>query len=141
MSKRKPFSGFLSKAQLLLSSGEKNLTPFQHQVLSALCLVPKGKVTTYKLLADYVGCGSCQAVGQALRRNPYAPTVPCHRVVAHNGAMCGFGGTREGAKIDSKIDLLRQEGVAIGTDGKVDINCIYRFVPQARPSETLESKI
>ncbi|KAL7561595.1 hypothetical protein ACA910_004185 [Epithemia clementina (nom. ined.)] len=118
-------------AKDLLASGEKRLSAFQHQVLSALCQVPPGKATTYKLLADYIGCKSCQAVGQALRRNPYAPTVPCHRVVAHSGAVGGFGGTRCGAKIDAKMKLLRQEGVLMDDNGHIDTNCIYKFETNA----------
>jgi methylated-DNA-[protein]-cysteine S-methyltransferase len=69
-------------ARKLLDSGTKPLTCFQRKVLQALCRVPAGHVTTYKQLAQSIHCSSTQAVGQALRRNPYAPTVPCHRVVA-----------------------------------------------------------
>mmetsp|Transcript_23043 Transcript_23043/g.48053 ORF Transcript_23043/g.48053 Transcript_23043/m.48053 type:complete len:147 (-) Transcript_23043:243-683(-) len=111
----------------LLSSGQKPVTKFQHQVLAALCTVPAGKVTTYKILAHHIQCRSNQAVGQALRRNPYAPTVPCHRVVSQSGAMGGFGGMTSGSKIDAKIALLRNEGVLINENGVVDPGCIYKF--------------
>ena len=118
----------ISNGNELLLSGKLPLTTFQHRVLTALCQVPQGKATTYKLLGEYIGCRSSQAIGQALRRNPYAPIVPCHRVVSHvNGSMCGFGGTRTGSKIDTKMNLLREEGVVIDSNGRVDPSCIYAF--------------
>ena len=54
-----------------------------------------GKVSTYQELAKALHCGSCQAVGQALRRNPYAPIVPCHRVIAASQAIGGFCGNAD----------------------------------------------
>ena len=57
------------------------MTDFQKRVYDALLLIPEGKVTTYKILADFIGCRSSQAIGQALTRNPHAPLVPCHRVI------------------------------------------------------------
>jgi len=52
------------------------ITPFQRRVFEALMRVPAGKVTTYKALGEAVGCGSGQAIGQAMKRNPFAPAVP-----------------------------------------------------------------
>lgn len=86
-------------------------TPFQEKVYAALRKVPKGKVTTYALLGKAVGCGSAQAIGQAMRCNPYAPQVPCHRVVASGGNIGGFMGERSGKAIAKKIALLKREGV------------------------------
>lgn len=57
------------------------VTSFQNTVYSALLFTPKGKVTTYKLLADFIHCKSAQAIGQALTRNKNAPQIPCHRVI------------------------------------------------------------
>jgi methylated-DNA-[protein]-cysteine S-methyltransferase len=93
---------------------------FSEQVYSTLKKVPKGKVTTYKDLAHALGSGAYRGVGQALRRNPYAPHVPCHRVVASNGRIGGFGGDREGMQIQKKIALLKLEGVVIKDDMVVD---------------------
>ena len=134
--------GFLNNQAFyqLLQSGSKRVTPFQKTVLAALCRVPPGQVTTYKLLADVVKCNSCQAVGQALRRNPYAPTVPCHRVVAHNGSLCGFGGVRSGAKLDAKRELLQSEGVRFLDQGTVDPSCIYRFDENGVPDVYQKSR-
>jgi len=66
------------------------VTTFQKKVYQALQLIPKGKVTTYKILAEYTGCRSSQAVGQALTRNQNAPTIPCHRVIKSNGTLGGY---------------------------------------------------
>ncbi len=57
------------------------VTSFQNTVYSALLLIPQGRVTTYKLLADFIDCKSSQAIGQALTRNKNAPQIPCHRVI------------------------------------------------------------
>ncbi len=58
------------------------VTVFQQSVYDICLRVPRGKVTTYGEIARVLGCGSSRAVGQALRCNPFAPRVPCHRVIA-----------------------------------------------------------
>ena len=73
----------------------KAQTVFQRRVFEALTHVPLGKTTTYGILAKAIGCGSAQAIGQALRRNPDAPRIPCHRVVCNNGSIGGFFGERD----------------------------------------------
>lgn len=93
-------------------------TDFQERVYAAVCRVPPGRVTTYKAIANYVGCGSCQAVGQALRRNPYAPGVPCHRVIGADLTPGGFGGARGGLRRQEKLRLLEFEGVKF-TNGRL----------------------
>jgi len=60
-------------------------TDFQDRVYSALLLVPHGRVTTYKYLANFIGCKSSQAIGQALTKNRHAPRIPCHRVIKTDG--------------------------------------------------------
>lgn len=67
------------------------LTPFRKRVLLALCQVPLGSYTTYLALSNHLS-SSPRAVGNALRNNPFAPRVPCHRVMAANGGIGGFGG-------------------------------------------------
>lgn len=86
-------------------------TPFQKRVYAALLRVPRGRVTTYKQLAEHLHCRSCRAVGQALKRNPYAPKVPCHRVIASDLTPGGFMGRRGGAAMRRKLDLLAEEDV------------------------------
>lgn len=104
----------------------ESLSDFQRSVYTALCQVPPGKVTTYRDLARSINCGSSQAVGQALKRNPFAPKVPCHRVVKNDRSIGGFGGTISGQKIDKKIQLLQSEGVLF-EDSKIHPSCIYNF--------------
>ena len=85
------------------------ITAFQRQVYMELLNLPAGTTITYGELARRIGCRSAQAVGQALKRNPFAPHVPCHRVVATNGAIGGYFGKREGEMIERKRTLLAEE--------------------------------
>lgn len=96
------------------------VTQFQERVYALLRRVPKGKVTTYGELAAGVGIGSARAVGQAMRCNPYAPHVPCHRVVASDGGIGGFSGQSSGDAIRRKVALLRAEGVPVEDNRIVD---------------------
>ena len=85
------------------------ITPFQRRVYMELLNVPAGVTITYGELARRIGCRSAQAVGQALKRNPFAPDVPCHRVVGANGSLGGYFGKREGDMIERKRRLLNEE--------------------------------
>jgi len=95
-------------------------TAFEHRVYEALMLVPAGRVTTYKDLGEAIGCRSSQAIGQALRRNPYAPEVPCHRVISSQLTLGGFAGEREGAETERKRKLLEAEGVRFDHSGRLE---------------------
>ena len=110
---------------------ERPPTAFESRVYEALCRVPEGKVTTYGRLGRHLGCGSAQAIGQALRRNPFAPEVPCHRVVRGDRTIGGFAGETEGAEIARKIRMLRAEGVVFDPAGRVVAACLHDF-PSAR---------
>lgn len=107
---------------------DPQVTPFRRQVYEALLEVPQGYVTTYGALARHVGCASAQAVGGALRANPFAPDVPCHRVVAADLAIGGFCGCRTGKEIRRKIALLSAEGVPLDAQGRLsDVRHVWRF--------------
>lgn len=82
--------------------------------------IPAGKVTTYKEIAIALNTKAYQAVGQALKCNPFAPEVPCHRVVSSNGTIGGFKGKRRGKEIKQKIILLEKEGIVL-QNGKIDL--------------------
>ncbi len=86
-----------------------NITPFQRRVYLALLDIPRGQTITYAELARRIGCRSAQAVGQALKRNPFAPEVPCHRVVAADGSLGGYNGQRDGEELERKRQLLEAE--------------------------------
>jgi len=95
-----------------LNSSERCPTDFENRVYQACSLIPKGKVSTYGTLARLLD-SSPRAVGQALRRNPFAPNVPCHRVVSTTMNIGGFNGTwATGPQVDHKRELLLQEQVA-----------------------------
>jgi len=117
------------KIMQLTASQRSKVTPFQAKVLDALLRIPEGKVTTYKELASAIHCGSNQAVGQALRKNPFSPEVPCHRVVKTDLTLGGYGGSF--LKADKKRKRLELEGVVFGENSKgktiVDDSCIFRF--------------
>ena len=81
-------------------------TPFQQKVYQVTQKIPKGKVTTYKAIAEKIGTTAYRAVGQALGANPIPLLVPCHRVVGSDRRLTGFGGG-----IDLKKKILRAEGV------------------------------
>lgn len=103
-----------------------SVTPFQQRVYDATRRIPRGKVTTYADLARAIGCRSARAVGQALRRNPFAPEVPCHRVVASDFHLGGFNGRTDGAELDRKKRMLESEGVGFTPAGSVAPGCLWR---------------
>ncbi len=93
---------------------DKNTFSFScYQILKK---VPKGKVTTYKALAQALNTNAYRAVGNAMNKNPYAPQVPCHRVINSNGNLGGFA-----SGIKNKIKMLKEEGVEI-QNGKIDLS-------------------
>ena len=94
------------------------VTVFQEKIYAALRKVPAGKVITYAGLGKLVGSKAFRAVGMAMRCNPYAPVVPCHRVVCSDGSLGGFKGKTSGKEINEKITLLASEGVSV-VEGKI----------------------
>jgi len=95
-----------------------NPSLFAQQVYQLTRQIPAGKVSTYKALGEALHTKAYRAIGQVLRCNPYAPEVPCHRVVASDGSLGGFRGSRTGKAIRDKIALLENEGVTV-TDNRV----------------------
>lgn len=86
-----------------------SITAFEREVYDQLRTVPRGMVTTYGWLARAAGApGGGRAVGNAMNKNPFAPKVPCHRVVCSNGSLGGFEGGPQ-----NKIKLLLSEGVSV----------------------------
>ena len=100
-------------------------TPFQEEVYSALKNIPKGSVTTYGAIAKYLGTNAVRAVGTAVGKNPYAPEVPCHRVVLSSAKIGNYSG--EGG-VTTKVKLLKDEGVDVEGGLIVDFQkCFYSF--------------
>lgn len=96
---------------------------FSEKCYAFLRRVPKGKITTYKALAHAMGTKAYRAVGTAMHKNPYAPEVPCHRVVKSNGEVGQFAsGTKR------KIEMLKKEGILIRDNKIVDFkNHLHKF--------------
>ncbi len=88
---------------------------FNEQVWALTARVPHGKVTTYGEIAHKLGTQAYRAVGNAMHNNPFAPAVPCHRVVGSDGGLTGFA-----SGLAAKRRLLRAEGVAVQRD-RVDL--------------------
>jgi methylated-DNA-[protein]-cysteine S-methyltransferase len=84
---------------------------FQLACWRALLAIPYGETRTYADVARAVGKPNAfRAVGMANNRNPIAIVVPCHRVIASNGTLCGYGGG-----LDVKRKLLELEGALTRT--------------------------
>jgi methylated-DNA-[protein]-cysteine S-methyltransferase len=90
---------------------------FNQKVWALTARIPKGKVVRYADIARALGSNGYRAVGNALNKNPYAPKVPCHRVVGSDGTLTGFAGG-----LEKKRDLLKREGLTLRDNGKVDLN-------------------
>ena len=86
-------------------------TEFQIKVWNYLKKIPKGSVKTYKDVAIAINQPkAARAVANACAKNPYAPKIPCHRVIRSDGALGGYSG-KGGVK--QKLRLLRSEKVDI----------------------------
>ena len=95
---------------------------FNERCYSILKKVPKGKVTTYREIARALKGKAYRAVGNAMKKNPCAPKVPCHRVINSDGSIGGFAsGTKK------KISMLKKEGIEI-KKRKIDMKkYLYKF--------------
>lgn len=91
------------------------MTLLAARTYALLKTVPRGRVTTYKALAEALHTRGYRAIGQFMKNNPYAPDVPCHRVVASDGTIGGFN-----KGITKKIRMLRSEGIRISGNRIVD---------------------
>lgn len=86
------------------------LSEFERSVLEEARRVPFGATASYSELARQIGRpGSARAVGNALRRNPVAILVPCHRIVRADGSPGGYGGPNG---TPEKVRLLQLEAAA-----------------------------
>ena len=94
---------------------------FNQKCYELLKKVPKGKVTTYKSIANELNTKAYRAVGTAMNKNPFAPKTPCHRVINSNGSLGGYV-----TDIKNKIKLLKSEGVEI-KNNKVDLKMYGYF--------------
>lgn len=87
---------------------------FSDAVFNLCKIIPKGKVSTYKEIAEALNCKAYRAVGSALNKNQNKD-VPCHRIVGVNGNLVGFA-----YGLEKKRELLENEGVKIMNNKVVD---------------------
>jgi methylated-DNA-[protein]-cysteine S-methyltransferase len=97
---------------------------FKDKVLTLVKQIPKGKITTYKIIANKLNSKAYRAVGSILKNNEQPLKIPCHRVIKSNGSVGGYLG-----KINNnqKSKLLKKEGINI-INNKININkYVYYF--------------
>ncbi len=85
------------------------ISEFEKRVYDAVRRIPRGKVKTYKQIAEEAGYPKAfRAVGNALNKNPYTGKVPCHRVIKSDNTIGGFS---KGVK--AKRRMLKKEGTVL----------------------------
>lgn len=88
---------------------------FQQSVLRAQHAIPRGRVSTYGLIAAHVGApGGARAVGNVMATNPFPLIIPCHRTILSDHRVGGF----QAGTVMKKV-LLTQEGVMFDQRGRV----------------------
>ena len=86
-------------------------TKFQLKVWAYLRKIPRGSVRTYAQVAKDIGKPlAIRAVANAIGKNPYAPKIPCHRVIRSDGSLGGYSGK---GGVETKRFLLKKEGIKL----------------------------
>jgi O-6-methylguanine DNA methyltransferase len=99
-----------------LSLATEHLPAYTRRVLEAASLIPVGYVASYGSIAKAAG-GSPRAVGNVMARNPFAPLVPCHRVVSSDFTLGGYGGG-----LNVTLGLLRREKRGYASPRQIPVN-------------------
>ncbi|MFQ6010317.1 MAG: MGMT family protein [Candidatus Aenigmatarchaeota archaeon] len=121
----KPWLGLIWECRKCGYRGPLVIEVMEPRLLRLLKKIPRGKVTTYGILAKKLGTGP-RAVAQMLKNNPEPIRIPCHRVVKSDGSLGGY--TWKGRQnVKRKKELLKKEGVEI-KKGKIDLRRFgYKF--------------
>ena len=98
------------------SLATKHLSEYTKRVLEVARLIPSGYVTSYGAVAEVAG-GSPRAVGRVMALNPFAPIVPCHRVVGSDFSLVGYGGG-----LEAKLAFLEREKRGYASEKEVSVN-------------------
>ncbi len=101
----------------LSSTNSAKLSNFEKKVYLSLTKVQRGKVVTYATLAGFPG--AARAIGNAMNKNPFAPTLLCHRVVKNDGSLGGFA-----HRTRRKMELLRSGKVFVENEKIADFEKI-----------------
>ncbi|OAL35759.1 hypothetical protein AYO20_04909 [Fonsecaea nubica] len=130
------------KRTLIRIHSHPSLSSYRRKLYTTLLSVPRGRFTTYAAISEYLK-SSARAVGNGMRNNPFAPDVPCHRVLAADGSIGGFQGDwgRDGKHASKKIELLRSEGVKFDGRGKVLGEPFREFRPLHRVEDAILSSV
>ncbi len=94
----------------------EHLSKYARRVLEAVALIPVGYVASYGSVAKTVG-GSPRAVGQVMASNPFPLIVPCHRIVASNFSLGGYGGG-----LQVKLEILKREKRGYAKEQEILVN-------------------
>lgn len=92
------------------------LTSYAKKVIGTVILIPTGYISSYGFVAKAAG-GSPRAVGRVMALNPFAPIVPCHRVVNSNFTLGGYGGG-----LNVKLELLSRERRGYSVEKEIPVN-------------------
>jgi len=96
-------------------------SPFQRKVLRAEYGIPRGRVSTYSLIAGHLGVPkAARAVGNALANNPFPIIIPCHRAVRSDRTLGGYQGGQA-----MKRALLANEGIGFDAAGRVVVDRLH----------------
>ncbi|KAK2747912.1 methylated-DNA--protein-cysteine methyltransferase [Myotisia sp. PD_48] len=113
-------------------SSHPSLTPYRRRVYRTLLSVPSGHWTTYAILSRHLS-SSARAIGNAMKTNPFAPDVPCHRVLASDRTIGGYKGDwgNGGSYAVEKTKLLKAEGVSFDQRGRASGEIFDQFTDMA----------
>jgi len=100
------------------------MTSLEQKILALVSQIPKGKITTYQIIAHKIGNKNlARAVGNALNKNPQLITIPCHRVVRNDQKVGNYA-----KGLAKKIKLLQNEGILINGEKIANFySCLYHF--------------
>ncbi len=99
---------------------------FNEKVWALTKKIPKGNVTTYKIIAEKLGTKAYRAVGTALRKNRKPIIIPCHRVICSDGSLGGYKGELNNKE---KALLLKKEDIEIKNNKIISLNRYLFYFP------------
>ena len=90
---------------------DHRISEFDKKVYKAILGIPLGEVRSYSWVAKRIGKPRAQrAVGTALAKNPFAPFIPCHRVVKNDGSLGGYsGGVKKKKELLKTVSFISQK--------------------------------
>jgi len=94
----------------------KHLSDYTRRVIAFVSLIPIGFVASYGGVAKAAG-GGARAVGNVMASNPFAPVVPCHRIVSSDFTLGGYGGG-----LDAKLAFLKRERRGFSAEREIAVN-------------------